>query len=70
MSPSPVAHPLFQLSSIEFSQIQASVYHGLAQGNAVLKEIHKELNPESVDKLMEKTAEAQAYQRVRPLSAV
>lgn len=52
------------VSSIEFSQIQASVYHGLAQGNEVLKEIHKELNPESVEKLMEQTAEAQAYQRV------
>ncbi|CAO1631554.1 unnamed protein product [Parajaminaea phylloscopi] len=51
------------VSSIEFSQIQASVYHGLEQGNAVLKEIHKELNPESVDKLLEQTAEAQAYQR-------
>ncbi|CAO1617261.1 unnamed protein product [Jaminaea pallidilutea] len=51
------------VSNIEFSQIQASVYHGLEQGNAVLKEIHKELNPESVDRLMEQTSEAQAYQR-------
>lgn len=30
----------------------------------MLKEIHKELNPESVDRLMEQTSEAQAYQRV------
>lgn len=36
---------------------------GLQQGNAVLKEIHKEMNPESVERLMEETAEAQAYQR-------
>ncbi|MCO5573501.1 hypothetical protein L7F22_027272 [Adiantum nelumboides] len=51
------------VSNIEFSQIEASVMHGLAQGNAVLKEIHKEMTIESVDKLMEETAEAQAYQR-------
>jgi charged multivesicular body protein 6 len=51
------------VSNIEFSQIEASVIHGLAQGNAVLKEIHKEMTIESVDKLMEETAEAQAYQR-------
>ncbi|PWN21964.1 hypothetical protein BCV69DRAFT_298162 [Microstroma glucosiphilum] len=51
------------VSNIEFSQIQASVYHGLAQGNQVLKEIHKELNTESVEKLLEETAEAQAHQR-------
>lgn len=38
---------------------------GLQQGNAVLKEIHKEMNPESVERLLEETAEAQAYQRVR-----
>lgn len=37
---------------------------GLQQGNTVLKEIHKEMNPESVERLLEETAEAQAYQRV------
>jgi charged multivesicular body protein 6 len=51
------------VSNIEFSQIEVSVMHGLAQGNAVLKEIHKEMTVESVEKLMEDTAEAQAYQR-------
>lgn len=54
-----------QVSSIEFSQIQQSVMHGLQQGNEVLKQIHKEMSIEDVDKLMEETAEAQAYQRVR-----
>ena len=39
--------------------------HGLKQGNEVLKEIHKELNVESVEKLLEETAEARAYQMVR-----
>lgn len=38
--------------------------HGLKQGNEVLKEIHKELNVESVEKLLEETAEARAYQKV------
>ncbi|PWN40183.1 hypothetical protein IE81DRAFT_325837 [Ceraceosorus guamensis] len=51
------------VSSIEFSQIQASVMHGLQQGNAVLKEIHKELNIDSVERLMGETQEAVAYQK-------
>ena len=41
-----------------------SVLHGLKQGNEVLKEIHKQLNVESVEKLLEETAEAREYQRV------
>ena len=53
------------VSDIEFSLVQVSVMHGLKQGNEVLKEIHKEMNPESVEKLLEETAEARAYQRVR-----
>lgn len=39
--------------------------HGLKQGNEVLKEIHKEMNLESVEKLLEETQEAREYQRVR-----
>jgi charged multivesicular body protein 6 len=38
--------------------------HGLSSGNDVLKQIHKELNIESVEKLLDETHEAQAYQRV------
>jgi charged multivesicular body protein 6 len=53
-----------QVSTIEFSLIEVSVLHGLKQGNEVLKEIHKELNVESVEKLLEETAEAREYQRV------
>lgn len=52
------------VSNIEFSQIQQSVYHGLERGNEVLKEIHKTLNAESVERLLDQTAEAQAQQRV------
>ena len=54
-----------KVSTIEFSLIEVSVLHGLKQGNEVLKEIHKELNLESVEKLLEETAEARAYQMVR-----
>lgn len=53
-----------QVSTIEFSLVEVSVLHGLKQGNDVLKEIHKELNIESVEKLLEETAEAREYQRV------
>ncbi|KAI0274739.1 Snf7 family [Gloeopeniophorella convolvens] len=51
------------VSTIEFSLVEVSVLHGLKQGNAVLKEIHKELNVENVEKLLEETAEAREYQR-------
>lgn len=51
------------VSTIEFSQIEQAVLHGLKQGNDVLKDIHKVMNIESVEKLMEETAEAQAAQR-------
>jgi charged multivesicular body protein 6 len=53
-----------QVSTIEFSLAEVSVLHGLKQGNDVLREIHKELNVESVEKLLEETAEAREYQRV------
>lgn len=48
--------------------VEVSVLHGLKQGNEVLKQIHKEMNLESVEKLLEETAEARAYQEVRPLT--
>ena len=53
-----------QVSTIEFSLVEVSVLHGLKQGTEVLKEIHKELNVESVERLLEETAEAREYQRV------
>ncbi|KAH7928513.1 hypothetical protein BV22DRAFT_1004689 [Leucogyrophana mollusca] len=51
------------VSTIEFSLVEVSVLHGLKQGNEVLKEIHKEMSIESVEKLMEETQEAREYQR-------
>lgn len=50
------------VSGIEFSLIEKDVLYGLKQGNAVLKEIHKEMDLESVEKLMSDTAEGIAYQ--------
>jgi len=51
------------VSTIEFSLIEVSMLHGLQQGNDILKEIHKEMNVESVEKLLEETAEAREYQK-------
>ncbi|PWN89423.1 Snf7-domain-containing protein [Acaromyces ingoldii] len=51
------------VSSIEFAQVQTAVVEGLRQGNAVLKEMHRQMDLASVERLMEETAEAQAYQR-------
>jgi charged multivesicular body protein 6 len=51
------------VSTIEFSLVEMSVLHGLKQGNEVLKEIHKEMNIESVEKLLDETAEARQYQQ-------
>ncbi|KAJ8591502.1 hypothetical protein M405DRAFT_873215 [Rhizopogon salebrosus TDB-379] len=51
------------VSTIEFSLVEVSVLHGLKQGNEVLQEIHREMNIESVEKLMDETQEAREYQR-------
>lgn len=51
------------VSTIEFSLVEVSVLHGLKQGNEVLREIHKELSIENVEKLLDETHEAQQYQR-------
>ncbi|EIN14109.1 hypothetical protein PUNSTDRAFT_59468 [Punctularia strigosozonata HHB-11173 SS5] len=51
------------VSNIEFSLVEVSVLHGLKQGNAVLKELHKEMSVESVEKLLDETQEARAYQQ-------
>ncbi|BFZ59873.1 Vacuolar protein sorting-associated protein 20 [Saitoella coloradoensis] len=50
-------------SSIEFALVEKDVLYGLKQGNMVLKEIHKEMNLEAVEKLMDETADAIAYQK-------
>ncbi|KAG9006275.1 Vacuolar protein sorting-associated protein 20 [Tulasnella sp. JGI-2019a] len=51
------------VSSVEFALIEKDVMFGLKQGNEVLKQIHSEMDIESVQKLMSDTAEAIQYQR-------
>ncbi|KAF8521516.1 Snf7 family [Gautieria morchelliformis] len=51
------------VTTIEFSLVEASILHGLKQGNAVLAEIQKEMNIESVERLMGETQDAIAYQQ-------
>lgn len=45
--------------------MEKDILFGLQQGNKVLKTIHAEMSLEDVEKLMEETAEAVAYQNVR-----
>lgn len=51
------------MSTVEFSLMQKDVLYGLQQGNEALKEIHKEMSLEAVEKLMDETAEGIAYQK-------
>lgn len=51
------------VASIEFSLVEKDVLFGLKQGNTVLKELHKEMDLETVEKLMSDTAEGIAYQK-------
>jgi hypothetical protein len=44
--------------------VEKDVVFGLQQGNAVLREINKEMSFKSVEKLMDDTADAIAYQKV------
>ncbi|KAI8575278.1 hypothetical protein K450DRAFT_262580 [Umbelopsis ramanniana AG] len=51
-------------NSIEFALVEKQVLDGLQKGNEVLKEIHKEMSVEAVQKLMDDTADAIEYQNV------
>ncbi|KAI9275528.1 Snf7 family [Phascolomyces articulosus] len=48
--------------SIEYAVVEKQVLDGLKNGNSVLKEIQKEMSLEAVEKLMDDTADAIAYQ--------
>lgn len=54
----------WQVSTIEFTQIQNTVLHGLEMGSHVLGELQKEMSLERVDRLMDQTREGVEYQRV------
>jgi len=53
-----------QVSQIEFSLVEKDVVFGLRQGHEALVQLNREMNVESVDKLMGDTTEAIAYQKV------
>ncbi|KAJ3091737.1 Vacuolar protein sorting-associated protein 20, partial [Quaeritorhiza haematococci] len=48
--------------TIETALIEKQVFEGLKKGNDVLTQIHNEMSVEDVEKLMDDTAEAIAYQ--------
>ncbi|KAJ3172639.1 Vacuolar protein sorting-associated protein 20 [Geranomyces variabilis] len=47
---------------IEYALVEQDVLKGLQQGNEILKQIHKETSLDAVQKLMDDTADAIAYQ--------
>ncbi|TPX69063.1 hypothetical protein SpCBS45565_g02621 [Spizellomyces sp. 'palustris'] len=49
-------------SQIEFALVEQDVVKGLQQGNEILKQIHQEMSMDAVQKLMDDTADAIAYQ--------
>jgi charged multivesicular body protein 6 len=50
---------------VEFALVQKDVLYGIEQGTKVLKEIQREMGGlEGVERLLEETEEARAYQRV------
>ncbi|KAK8858688.1 hypothetical protein IAR55_002917 [Kwoniella newhampshirensis] len=51
------------VNTIEFTQIQNTVMHGLEMGADVLKQLHAEMSLERVEKLMDQTREGVEYQR-------
>jgi charged multivesicular body protein 6 len=52
------------VNSIEFALVEQEFLKGLKQGNDVLNQLNKEMRIEDVEKLMDETADAIAYQKV------
>lgn len=56
------------MQAIEFAQVEVRVVEGLKAGNRILRELQEEVRVDDVEKLMDDTAEAIAYQNVQGLT--